>query len=95
MDVVDKQFAIFFLLTKKGEKKIPWFIGGILTLGKRNSLKVLSSKRLVDRLDPNWKNLEKVLEDGIKDIWKLAKRHEDLELKKGNFYLNEVDNKWS
>jgi hypothetical protein len=25
----------------------------------------------------------------------LAKRHEDLELKKGNFYLNEVDNKWS
>jgi hypothetical protein len=39
------------------------------------------------------KNLEKVLEDGIKDIWKLANRHEDLEFKKGNFYLNEEDNK--
>jgi hypothetical protein len=26
--------------------------------------------------------LKKGLEDGIKDIWKLGKRHEDLELKK-------------
>jgi hypothetical protein len=41
------------------------------------------------------KNLEKVLEDGIKDIWTLAKRHEDLELKKKKETLMSILMKWT
>jgi len=49
MVVVDKQFAIFFFNSKKRRRKEnPMIHGGILTLGKRNSLKVLSSKGLVE-----------------------------------------------